>query len=358
MTIINTGIRNFQQKSKNLRTYLDYRVNKIVFLVRNAINSSSNAFFFTQHLLPDVKPYYVYFRGMDMTRFITGKQHLTLFSYEVLSILASEYGWTFRDIRSYFNINFKSKRLKNLSLSSRKLQHTIPIAAKRIAFQSAGTESLNVSDNNIVPRDSNNRKRKSDKELIAEAKRSMHSVPSTVQEQLPTSSSKKRERSVSPSDVPLSQRLCIAQVACSQPIEADNSQSVDKQTRIIQPGASAIGGEFDLRTARLFSKFTNFSAALKLVALNIMPNLRFPQTRFEMYYGLMSEGFDSDVLERFRSYLAVRFPPLVTAEGLHQVVNEYVRFGGLSIQDRIVYYDQDLELVKKKKSDWFSKILY
>lgn len=339
-------------KSKNLRSYLDFRINRIIFLVKNAINPSAHSLFYTQHLLPDVKPLHVFYRGLNFTRFLTGQQHLTNFTYQVLATLSSEYGWTFRDVRSFFNISFKSKHIKRItsSLATPKIQKSTPVSASRIAFQSAGFENKNVSDTlSVVPSDPKPIA-SSDKELIKRIKTSQ-SIPIVDENVKPLL--RKRRRSSSPSDVPLSQRLCLAQAGDSSNPQTDGQQRHDNNQSAVDNS-----GQIDLRTARLFSKFQNFSAALKLVALNILPDLRFPQTRFELYYGLMMEGFDEDVLARFKSYLAVKFPPLLTAKGLHQVVNEYVKFGGIAIDDKTVHYDQELSLIESKESMWFGKITY
>lgn len=361
MVITNKSILTTKHRSKDFKSYLDFRINKIVFLVKNAINPSACSFFFTQHLLPDVKPYHVYFRGMNMTKFITGKQHLTLFSYEVLAILSSEYGWTFRDVRSYFNINFKSKRLKNISVASRKIQDVAPLATKRVSFQQSNVEQESERIVEVVEVTKTSLKRKRDRDLIKDAKTSFSKIDvDEKKSETSVSSLKRKERSSSPSEDPASQKLCSARVG----LDSSNSHSGALDIATKQPSASSEGKEvfkvngLDIHTLRMFSKFANFSAALKLVALNIMPSLRFPQTRFELYYGLMMEGFDENVLLRFRDFLEVRFPQLLTAKALHQVLNEYISFGGVASNDRTVYYHQDISLVQSKKNNWFSKISY
>jgi hypothetical protein len=292
-----------------------------------------------------VKPYHVYFRGLNFTKFLTGQQHLTLFTYEVLASLSSEYGWTFRDIRSFFNITFKSKKIKKIlsSTPSKKIQKETPIYTKRVAFSSGG----------IIQNDSCANRSAQDSNCIDHS-REVSVIPVDEKGQrIPPLMTNKRRRSASPSEISLSKRMTmIAPV-----VEPINSQP-DVSTEISNKGAKVDNGELDFRTIRLFSKFTNFSAALKLVALNIQPKLRFPQTRFELYYGLMQEGFDTHVLEKFKEYLALKFPSLLTAKGLHQVLNEYVHFGGIAVGDRTVYFDQPLSLVEKSEEKWFSVTTY
>lgn len=322
-------VKNFANK---LSYYRDFAIDKLIFLVK-PIGSVSKTCFFTQFVLPDVRPLKVYFKSRDVTRLLTFKNNLTQFSYEFLCGIAYEESFRFGEIRSFFHVNNKSTTIKKMRKDLRPTKNSPPL--KRVSFQmGTGIPGTIASE---AP--------------AAHPPAADAVQPSTDEPSVLPVLGKRHLEDVD--DVPLAKRVMEEPEGVGGNPSPDCLITASGVSFEALPAASE-----DFLTKAFFSKRPNFIAALRLVALNIMPGLRFPQSRYEMYYELSRQARDDKILFKFKRFLELEMPSLLKPSNMLQVVNDYISFGGISMGERTAYYHTTLDIVEMRKPEWFCDIAF
>jgi hypothetical protein len=114
-------------------------IRSLIFLVKDVSKSHFKSEYFTQYVKPDVRPIKVYFKGHDVTRFLTCKSHLTQFSYVFLANIAYQEGFKMSEVRTFFKLNNNTAAVKSRTVIKQKkgviafkAGHTSPVEAENI----------------------------------------------------------------------------------------------------------------------------------------------------------------------------------------------------------------------------------
>lgn len=353
MTVTRSNNNKLRSKA-NLSRLRGFAVNKIIFLVK-PIGTISKSTFFTQYILPDVRPLKAYFRSCDVTKLLTSKNQLTQFTYEFLCGIACEEGFTFGEIRSFFYITYKSKTSKRLRSSpDPKIQNKTPL--KRVAFSQGSEEQIDSAVSSVPV---------STPEEISSAKNMVDKRPrpadSDDEESVPLI--KRFASSCGKSNVvkdKLSSPCLEAQVdgVHQNPLSSGaNTEHTSGAERIESGHSDLEASEMEKALIRgLFKNRATFTNALRLVCLNINPQLRFNLSRYEMYYDLSRQFSDKKIMSKFKQYLELEIPSLLTPKAMTSVMNDYISFGGIASGVRTVYFKTDIETVSSTQARWFNEL--
>lgn len=282
--------------------YLSIR--RLVFLVKSI---QSGTEFFTQYVKADVIPKKVFFCGHDVTKFLTFKSTLSQFSYVFLCNLAFEHVMTVREVRTFFRIN-NSKSVKRVR--------------KVVASCKQGSRIIRNDEVKSVEQDSTpgqGRKRK---------------LSTTSDSGTDANVNVKRREQSSSVDV------------CDLSLGARLLASTSRMENSV--GLTA------------FKKYVVFDAAFKLMVCNLVPDVRFPVSRAEMYFTLVNAGLPyGQCMSAFQNYLTKFYPSFLQMDAVKQLLDDILRFSGRRIVvgscSEVSYSPIELNEIKRRWSGRFTE---
>lgn len=269
-------------------------IHRLVFLVKRV--GPDGPLYFTQFVQPDVVPKKVYFCGYDVTKFLTFKNTLTNFSYIFLCNIAFDHSFSVKEVRAFFRINNSAKMRRVRKLA----KNTITVSSVPVD-STPGLEDI-------------------------------------------TSSVRKRSRppALSDDDIPLSRRVRTTDATPSSSSVAPPPSAVpvtpvpglELGARLLAASSESV----NIVGLTAFKKFVVFDSALKLVFLNIEPNIRFTMCRAEYYYTLITNGLPfGRCLSAFKDFLSKVHPYMLNPKFLTDMVNDVIRFTGRRVSDMVLY---------------------
>lgn len=322
-------------KSNGFRLrYLSIR--RLVFLVKCKTGPHADSLIFTQYVLPDVVPQKVFFCGHDVTKFLTMRNRLTMFSYLFLCNVAFEHGFKVSEVRSFFKVN-QSK------------------AARKLRLGTVGR--ISAPYQMVLERD------KSSNEIARSG------IEDSVGASAP--GSRKRKHSADDNDdVPLSLRVTLQrgpEPSVRNPVssEVQSEASVsESQSDPYARGRALLGATSEMKNSvgfTMFKKFVVFDSALKLILLNIEPRLKMLANRVELYWTLVNNGVPAGrVMELTKCYLEEHYPYLLTPKAMLSLLNDVISFSGRRVhrgeaQEFISYTPASMAFLQESRRRWFDE---